>query len=82
MKVTGVEGMKMFEPITIKTMTLKNCIGIGPYGSHPSGPDGTPNELTVNYYERLAASGAGFIDVGIVDPIPPDFEKQVGWAAW
>lgn len=70
MKYESTAGMKIFEPITIKTMELKNRIGIGPYGSHPSDPDGTPNDLTVAYYDRLASSDAGFIDIGIVNPIP------------
>lgn len=70
MKYNSTENMAIFQPIKIKTMALKNRIGIGPYGSHPCAEDGSPNEMTVKYYERLAASDAGFIDVGIVNPIP------------
>lgn len=76
MKYETTENMKMFEPIRIKTMELKNRIGIGPYGSHPCAEDGSPDDKTVAYYDRLASSDAGFIDVGIVNPIPPNAEIQ------
>lgn len=72
MKYRSTEGMKIFEPISIKGMTLKNRIAIGPYGSHPSDADGAPNAKTVAYYDRLAKTDAGFIMVGIVNPIPED----------
>ena len=76
MEYTSTENMKMFQPISIKSMHLKNRIGIGPYGSHPCAEDGSPNQLTVAYYERLAKSDAGFIDVGIVNPIPADSDVE------
>jgi len=72
MKYNSTEGMKIFEPISVKGMNLKNRIGIAPYGSHPCDPDGAPNDATVGYYKYLAESGAGFIQIGIVDPIPKD----------
>ena len=76
MKYETTEGMKVFEPISIKGMTLKNRIAIGPYGSHPSDDDGTPNAKTVSYYDRLARTDAGFIMVGIVNPVPADSDLQ------
>ncbi len=81
MKYESTQGMKAFEPFNIKSMHLKNRLGIGPYGSHPSAKDGSPNELTVKYYEQLAATGFGFIMVGIVNPIPknllPNYSSRV-----
>jgi len=70
MKYESTEGMKIFEPFSIKSMHLKNRLGIGPYGSHPAGEDGSPNETTVRYYETLAESNIGFIMVGNSDPVP------------
>lgn len=72
MKYESTQGMKSFEPFSIKTMHLRNRIAIGPYGSHPAAEDGTPNEATVKYYEKLAATEVGFIMVGIVNPVPKD----------
>ncbi len=72
MKYTTTENMAVFQPLRIGSMELKNRIGIAPYGAHPSESDGTPNDLTVEYYRQLARSGAGFIQIGIVDPIPTD----------
>ena len=72
MEYTSTEKMAIFQPLTIGTMELKNRIGIGPYGSHPCDPDGTPNDLTVEYYRQLAATGVGYLQIGIVDPIPAD----------
>lgn len=72
MEYTSTENMAIFQPIKIGNMELKNRIGIGPYGSHPSDPDGCPNDMTVDYYRQLAASGVGYIQVGIVNPIPED----------
>lgn len=77
MKYESTVGMKVFEPFSIKSMHLKNRMGIGPYGSHPAGEDGSPNETTLHYYETLAKSDIGFIMVGNVDPVPrnADIEK-------
>lgn len=72
MEYTTTENMAIFQPLKIGTLELKNRIGIGPYGAHPSDPDGTPNDLTVEYYRQLAASGAGYLQIGIVNPIPED----------
>lgn len=70
MKYETTEGMKIFEPLEIKGMKLRNRIAIGPYGSHPAAADGSPNELTVNYYKSIANDEVGFIMVGIVNPVP------------
>lgn len=72
MKYETTEGMKIFEPIDINNMHLKNRIAIGPYGSHPAAPGGQPNEHTVNYYRTIANENVGFIMVGIVNPVPED----------
>ncbi len=61
MEYTSTDKMAIFQPIKLGTMELKNRIGIGPYGSHPSDPDGCPNDLTVEYYRQLAQSGVGYI---------------------
>jgi 2,4-dienoyl-CoA reductase-like NADH-dependent reductase (Old Yellow Enzyme family)/thioredoxin reductase len=58
--------MKIFQPLEINGMVLKNRIGIGPFGNHPAAPDGNPNERTARFYEPLARGGAGLITMGIV----------------
>lgn len=68
--------MAIFQPFNLGGIQVKNRIGIGPYGSHPSGPDGTPDESTVEYYRQLAATGVGYIQVGNVDPVPKDSGMQ------
>jgi len=54
----------LFQPIEIKSMRLKNRIGLAPMANRPLGPDGTASGLTIRWYEERARGGAGFIMTG------------------
>ena len=53
----------IFEPLTIKRMTLKNRIMMTPMGSNYGEMSGEPSFLHVNYYEQRAKGGVGLIMV-------------------
>ena len=57
---------KIFEPIEIKGMKLKNRIGLPSLLNMPGGPDGSPTDLTVRWFEERAKGGAGLIMTGAV----------------
>jgi len=52
---------KIFEPIEIKGMKLKNRIGLPSLLNQPGGTDGSPTDLTVRWFEERAKGGAGLI---------------------
>jgi len=53
--------MKIFEPIEIKGMKVKNRIGMAPFANMPRGEDGSVNELTIRWFEERAKGGTGLI---------------------
>ena len=53
----------IFEPLTIKRMTLKNRIMMTPMGSNYGEMSGEMSFLHVNYYEQRAKGGVGLIMV-------------------
>ena len=55
--------MKLFEPVKIGTLELKNRIAM-PAIHHCYTPDGFVNERLLKYYEARARGGAGMITVG------------------
>ncbi len=55
--------MKLFEPIRVGNMELKNRIAM-PAVHHCYTPDGFVNERLLKYYEARASGGAGLITVG------------------
>ena len=55
--------MKLFEPIRIGQIDLKNRIAM-PAIHHSYTPDGFVNERLIKYYETRARGGAGLITVG------------------
>ena len=57
---------KVFEPIEIKGMKLKNRIGLPSLLNQPGGTDGSPTDLTVRWFEERAKGGAGLIMTGAV----------------
>ena len=59
-------GMKVFEPIEIKGMKLKNRIGFPPFLNHPAEQDGHTNDLTIRWFEERAKGGTGLIMTGAV----------------
>lgn len=63
--------MKIFEPIEIKGMKLKNRIGMSPFLNMPGSEDGSVTDLTIRWFEERAKGGAGLIMTGSVGPALP-----------
>jgi 2,4-dienoyl-CoA reductase-like NADH-dependent reductase (Old Yellow Enzyme family)/thioredoxin reductase len=61
-------GMKVFEPIEIRGMKLKNRIAFAPLLYMPITEDGGVGEKTIRWFEERAKGGAGFIMTGSVNP--------------
>src|SRR3989304_513755 len=62
---------KLFTPIKIGTMEVKNRIAYAPTGTMFENPDSTFSDLDFDFYGSLAKGGVGMIIIGItaVDPI-------------
>ncbi|MBQ9155564.1 MAG: FAD-dependent oxidoreductase [Eubacterium sp.] len=54
---------KIFEPFTVKRMTLKNRIVMTPMGTNYGEPDGQMSLWHLNYYDLRAKGGTGLIIV-------------------
>jgi 2,4-dienoyl-CoA reductase-like NADH-dependent reductase (Old Yellow Enzyme family)/thioredoxin reductase len=70
--------MKLLEPIEIKSMRLKNRIGLAPLANYPRSLDGNSNDLAIRWYEARAKGEAGFIMHGparIAQTHIPSFTK-------
>jgi 2,4-dienoyl-CoA reductase-like NADH-dependent reductase (Old Yellow Enzyme family)/thioredoxin reductase len=79
--------MKILEPIEIKSMSLKNRIGLPSLVNMPGGDDGYISDLTIRWYEERAKGGAGLIVTGAVVVTPPTPEalerrRQMGMTKW
>ena len=64
--------MKVFEPIEIKGMKLKNRLGFSSYLNNPRGPEGEATDVAVRWFETRARGGTGLIMTGAVTPTAPD----------
>ena len=62
---------KVFQPIEIKGMKLKNRIGFSSYLNNPRGEEGETTDLTVRWFETRAKGGTGLILTGAVQPSVP-----------
>ena len=62
---------KLFTPLQAGKLLLKNRIVMPPMGTGFGNVDGTPSEITENYYRRRAEGGAGLIivELAAVDPM-------------
>ena len=62
--------MKLFEPIKVGSMEVKNRIVFPPMGTMLANPDGTVSDRLVKYYARRAEGGTGMVtvEVAAVDP--------------
>jgi len=70
---------KLFEPIEINGMHLKNRIGFAPFLNMPRLEDGSITDLTNRWFEERAKGGAGFIMTGAFLPTmvsSPDAQKR------
>ncbi|MBW2060518.1 MAG: FAD-dependent oxidoreductase [Deltaproteobacteria bacterium] len=65
------ETRKIFEPIEINGMKLKNRIGFAPLLNMPRAEDRSPNDLTARWFEERAKGGTGLIMTGTFNPIHP-----------
>lgn len=53
----------IFEPLTIRRMTMKNRVMMTPMGTNYAGQNGEINEKHIKYYEQRAKGGTGLIMV-------------------
>ena len=53
----------IFEPITVRRMTVKNRIVMTPMGTNYGEQNGEMSLLHINYYEQRAKGGTGLIIV-------------------
>lgn len=53
----------IFEPLTIRRMTMKNRVMMTPMGTNFAGQNGEINERHIKYYEQRAKGGTGLIMV-------------------
>lgn len=63
---------KLFEPITIRRMTVKNRISMAPMGTNFGEQNGEMSFLHLDYYEQRAMGGVGLI---IVENAAVDFPQ-------
>ena len=75
---------KIFEPIEIKGMKLKNRLGFAPFLNMPAAADGHVNDLTVKWFEDRAKGGAALIMTGAVvaGPAPEPTLMAVLGLSW
>jgi len=79
--------MKILEPIEIKSMSLKNRIGLPSLVNMPGGDDGYISDLTIRWFEERAKGGTGLIMTGAVVVTPPTPEalerrRRMGMNKW
>lgn len=78
---------KVWEPIKINSLEIKNRIGLPSMVNMPGGEDGFISDLTIRWYELRAAGGAGLIMTGAVVVTPPDEaalkrRREMGMNKW
>jgi len=69
--------MKIFEPIDIKGMHLKNRIGMPPFLNMPADEENFINDETVRWFEARAEGGAGLVMTGTVMPVEPSSQARL-----
>ena len=63
--------LKIFQPITIKSMTMRNRIANAPFGSVPMGDgDGYICDASIQNVHSLVSSGIGMLMCGIIRCVP------------
>jgi 2-enoate reductase len=61
--------MKIFEPIEIRGMRLKNRLAFPPYLHQPAGMEGSGvTDMTVKWFETIAEGGVGLVMTGAISP--------------
>lgn len=67
-------GKKIFEPIQIKSMVMKNRISFGPMLGQPHGPDWEVDDNTIEWYVQRAKGDTGMALTGTINPMPSWYE--------
>jgi 2,4-dienoyl-CoA reductase-like NADH-dependent reductase (Old Yellow Enzyme family)/thioredoxin reductase len=62
---------KIWEPINIKGMRLKNRLAFAPFLNMPAGEEGYVSDLTIRWFEQRAKGGLGFILTGTIGVAAP-----------
>ena len=67
------EDLKIFHPITIKSMTMKNRLANAPFGCIPMGDkDGYICDASLNNIKSLVSSDIGMLMCGIIRCLPDE----------
>lgn len=78
MRTENIKNLKIFQPITIKSMTMKNRIANAPFGCVPMGDgDGYICDASLKNIHSLVASDIGLLMCGIIRCLP-DLNTFVG----
>ena len=72
--------MKLFEPIQIGTMTLKNRLVMAPMATHYADENGAVTPRLINYYAERARGGVGLVitESGYVHPLGRGGLRRMG----
>jgi len=72
--------MKLFQPVNVGKMELKNRLVVPPMGSGFSAPDGTVTDRLIEYHEARARGGFGLIivEVTAIDPLGKGTPIELG----
>ena len=72
--------MKLFSPVQIGSLTVKNRIVFPPMSTKFAAADGTVTERMINYYEARAKGGAGLVTVEAtyIHPSGNSFSRGLG----
>lgn len=72
--------MKLFEPISIGKITLKNRLVFAPCETNYATGEGYPTQRQIDYYAKIAEGGVGFIIIEAtnVNPEPKAKETKLG----
>lgn len=75
--------MKLFSPVQLGSLTLKNRIVFPPMSTKFAAADGTVTERMINYYEARAMGGAGLVTVEAtyIHPSGNSFTRGLGLAS-
>lgn len=62
---------KIFEPLTVKTMTMKNRVAMCPMGTNYGLSNGSMSDEHISYYENRAKGGTGLLIVENINVMYP-----------
>lgn len=71
--------MKLFTPITVGGVTLKNRMVFPPFEHNTATEDGFVTQATLEFYKRIASGGAGLIITGATNINP---NRQLRWTKY